>query len=230
MSSLPAEVEAAAYRLVQEGLTNAMKHAPGSEVRLRLTAAADRLEVELSNRGGSAPAAVAQTGAGLGLVGMRERVEALGGRFEAGAGERRRMAPVRASAHGLARLVRTSRGEATLARGGDETRARRRLTGRRHHAQPKEHTMELIAMILVAGPLGYFCRTRTQGLGLYLVIWAVIFPIQTWIVLAGKETDDPVYWILNAVFLAGGVGLNAFGAQLRMRRADGLDEHAAAEA
>lgn len=42
--------------------------------------------------------------------------------------------------------------------------------------------MELIAAILLAGPLGYFCSTRKQALMSYLVVWAVIFPIQTIVV------------------------------------------------
>ena len=80
---LPAEVEDVAYRVVQEGLTNAVKHAPGSEVDVRVTAADDELEVALRDSGG-AGSSLATTGSGLGLAGMRERVEALGGRLEAG--------------------------------------------------------------------------------------------------------------------------------------------------
>lgn len=78
--------------------------------------------------------------------------------------------------------------------------------------------MELIAAVLLAGPLGYFCRTRGKGLGLYLLAWAVIFPIQTAVVL--PNDDEPVaYFVVNAVILAAGVGLNALGARLRERRA-----------
>jgi signal transduction histidine kinase len=76
---LPAEVEEVAYHVVQEGLTNAMKHAPGAEVQVRLTAAADTLEVEVHNDGASVRSALAVTGSGMGLPGMRERVESLGG-------------------------------------------------------------------------------------------------------------------------------------------------------
>jgi signal transduction histidine kinase len=82
---LPAEVEETAYRVVQEGLTNAMKHAPGAEVSVRLTASGDTLEVEVENHPGSAaPSPLAETGAGLGLEGMRERIESLGGSLDAG--------------------------------------------------------------------------------------------------------------------------------------------------
>ena len=81
--------------------------------------------------------------------------------------------------------------------------------------------MELIAAVLVAGPLGYFIhsRTRVRGIALYLVLWAVIFPIQTAIVHAENADDiEPMYFIVNAVILAGGIGLNTLGARLRERR------------
>lgn len=81
---LPAEVEEGAYRLVQEGLTNAMKHAPGSTVDLRLSVQAGALEIELRDSGARASSKLAATGSGLGLSGMRKRIEALGGELDAG--------------------------------------------------------------------------------------------------------------------------------------------------
>jgi signal transduction histidine kinase len=81
---LPAEVEEGAYRLVQEALTNAMKHAPGSTVDLRLSVQAGALEIELRDSGARAPSKLATTGSGLGLSGMRKRIEALGGQLDAG--------------------------------------------------------------------------------------------------------------------------------------------------
>jgi signal transduction histidine kinase len=80
---LPAEVEDVAYHVVQEGLTNAMKHAPGTEVQVRLTAAAGCLEVEVRNERASVASPLAGTGAGMGLAGMRERVESLAGELTA---------------------------------------------------------------------------------------------------------------------------------------------------
>ena len=79
--------------------------------------------------------------------------------------------------------------------------------------------MELIAAILLAGPLGYFCRTRKQGIVLYLIVWAVIFPIQT-IVVHSENPDDIValYFVFNAGILALGLALNTLGARLRERR------------
>jgi signal transduction histidine kinase len=81
--SVPPEAERLAYRVVQEGLTNAMKHAPGSEVTLRISATPGELEIELRNWGGETSSELAETGSGLGLKGLRERVETLGGRLEA---------------------------------------------------------------------------------------------------------------------------------------------------
>jgi hypothetical protein len=81
--------------------------------------------------------------------------------------------------------------------------------------------MELIAAVLVAGPLGYFVQTRTRvrGIAIYLVLWTVIFPIQTAVVHAENADDiEPMYFIVNAVILAGGIGLNTLGARLRERR------------
>jgi hypothetical protein len=84
--------------------------------------------------------------------------------------------------------------------------------------------MELIAAILLAGPLGYFAPTRRQALVRYLVAWAVIFPIQT--VVVWTDTDpsgnDWLYFVFNAVILALGIGLNRLGHGLRRRRATAL--------
>lgn len=81
---LPSEIEDDALRIVQEGLTNAMKHAPGARVSIELRPAGDSYEIEVRDDGGGTPSGLAQTGAGLGLGGMRERIESLGGSLEAG--------------------------------------------------------------------------------------------------------------------------------------------------
>ena len=53
--------------------------------------------------------------------------------------------------------------------------------------------MELILAVFGAGPMGYFTRTRRSGLLLYLIAWAVVFPIQTVVVFfeteAGSDDD-----------------------------------------
>jgi signal transduction histidine kinase len=77
-------IEDGAVRVIQEGLTNAIKHAPGAEVHIRLTAADDELEVVVLDDGATADSELGATGAGLGLTGMRERIESLGGTLEAG--------------------------------------------------------------------------------------------------------------------------------------------------
>ncbi|WP_214403293.1 sensor histidine kinase [Pseudonocardia lacus] len=81
---LPAAVDLTAYRIVQESLTNAAKHAPGSTVSLRLARADETLTVELANAVGSVPGHD-PGGTGTGLLGLRERAAAVGGTVEAGA-------------------------------------------------------------------------------------------------------------------------------------------------
>jgi YD repeat-containing protein len=78
---LPRGIEISAYRIVQEGLTNALKHAHASkaEVSLEYNAADLRIEVRDNGRG-----AVASDGRGHGLVGIRERVKLYGGDMTAG--------------------------------------------------------------------------------------------------------------------------------------------------
>ncbi|OKJ57231.1 chitinase [Streptomyces sp. CB02009] len=82
-AGVPAPVELAAYRIVQESLTNALKHAAPGEVRVVLTGGHTALTVEVTSPLGLRPGPTAP-GSGAGLVGMRERVDLLGGGFEAG--------------------------------------------------------------------------------------------------------------------------------------------------
>jgi signal transduction histidine kinase len=71
-----------AYRIVQEGLTNALKHAGRSHAEVRLRYAPDALEVGVCDDGAAGAAMV--DGAGQGLIGMRERVALYGGELQAG--------------------------------------------------------------------------------------------------------------------------------------------------
>jgi signal transduction histidine kinase len=80
-SRLPATVGLAIYRILQEALTNVIKHAPGSPAAVRL--AVDAAAVTLTVHSTGAPG----TGKGLGVIGMRERAESLGGHCEAGPAE-----------------------------------------------------------------------------------------------------------------------------------------------
>ena len=76
--------EMAAYRVVQEALTNVVKHAPrGSAAKVTLTWEATALQVTISNEGATATSAV-DSMRGRGLIGMQERLDAVGGTFRAG--------------------------------------------------------------------------------------------------------------------------------------------------
>jgi signal transduction histidine kinase len=75
----------AAYRLVQEGLTNVAKHAgPRATVEVRLTWSDRLLRVEVCDHGGRPPADPVIAAGGRGLVGMRERVHLVGGTLDVG--------------------------------------------------------------------------------------------------------------------------------------------------
>ncbi len=83
---LPPGVDQAAYRIVQEALTNVSRHAghASASVRLHYTPEALSIQVDDDGRDVATQAGTRQSGPGLGLVGMRERVSALGGRLRAG--------------------------------------------------------------------------------------------------------------------------------------------------
>lgn len=80
---LPMGVELSTYRIVQEGLTNALKHAPGSSVRVRLGRQGSQVAIEVRN-GRATAAEVAAVPSGHGLVGLRERVSLFGGELDVG--------------------------------------------------------------------------------------------------------------------------------------------------
>jgi signal transduction histidine kinase len=80
---LPVGIELSAYRIVQEALTNALKHAGRAHAAVRVRYGLDALELEITNDGGGTPADV--PGGGHGLAGIRERVTLYGGKFDASA-------------------------------------------------------------------------------------------------------------------------------------------------
>jgi signal transduction histidine kinase len=82
-TGLDPAVELTAYRVVQEALSNAVRHAPGSVVRVDVRTAGDALEVKVTN-GVAREAAPDGQGSGHGLVGMRERVALVEGTVNAG--------------------------------------------------------------------------------------------------------------------------------------------------
>ncbi len=89
---LPEGVDLSAYRIVQEALSNAMRHAPGSHVQVRVAYRPDGLALEVCNDAGPLVQAVpvmagsgdGAAAGGHGLVGMRERATMLGGSLDAG--------------------------------------------------------------------------------------------------------------------------------------------------
>jgi len=83
---LPPEVDQAAYRIVQESLTNVSRHAghARASVRLHYTPQSLSVQVDDDGKGTGASDGTRPSGPGLGLIGMRERVSALGGHLHAG--------------------------------------------------------------------------------------------------------------------------------------------------
>jgi signal transduction histidine kinase len=86
---LPAPASDAAYRVVQESLTNALRHAPGAPVDVVVAGTGGYVEIDVRN--GPAvgpPSGLERSGGGRGLTGMRERVAACGGELTAGPADR----------------------------------------------------------------------------------------------------------------------------------------------
>ena len=81
---LPAAVDLAAYRIVQESLTNVIKHAGPTNARVDLCYDAAAIRIEIADSGRGVTAGAAGDGTGHGLIGMRERASSVGGRLQAG--------------------------------------------------------------------------------------------------------------------------------------------------
>jgi signal transduction histidine kinase len=80
-SAVPSAIGEAAFRIVQEALTNVLRHADASHARVNIRANADELEIDVTDDGHSD---IVGVDAGLGLRGMFERATALGGRLDVG--------------------------------------------------------------------------------------------------------------------------------------------------
>ena len=78
---LPPGVDVSAYRIVQEALTNALKHAGPARARVSIRYGDDALELEIEDSGAGTSNGA---GGGHGLAGMRERVAVFGGRLDTG--------------------------------------------------------------------------------------------------------------------------------------------------
>jgi signal transduction histidine kinase len=77
---VPEAVQLAAFRILQESLTNTRRHAPGAAARVHLAYRPDRLRLAIENDAGSTGSSIS---AGVGILGMRERAAALGGTLQA---------------------------------------------------------------------------------------------------------------------------------------------------
>lgn len=83
LEPLPEVVELTAYRVIQESLTNVVKHAPGSTAHVELNHHRNALTLTVTNTASAAPPGNTSAGTGHGLLGMRERVQAVGGQVTA---------------------------------------------------------------------------------------------------------------------------------------------------
>jgi signal transduction histidine kinase len=79
---LPPGVDLSVYRIVQEALTNVLKHARGARTHVRFRRLRDEVTVDITNEGG--PTAPTWRSGGHGLIGMQERVSVFGGTLHAG--------------------------------------------------------------------------------------------------------------------------------------------------
>ncbi|HEX4017336.1 MAG TPA: sensor histidine kinase [Frankiaceae bacterium] len=83
-SDLPASIDLTAYRIVQEGLTNTIRHAKAKHARVQVCWRVNSLDIEISDDGVGLPDGGRE--AGHGLLGMRERVDVFGGQLQTGPG------------------------------------------------------------------------------------------------------------------------------------------------
>ena len=84
LESVEAVTGLVVYRVVQESLNNVARHAPGMPARVTVDVADDAVEVEVLDAGPAVSASAGNGSTGVGIVGMRERVEAVGGALDAG--------------------------------------------------------------------------------------------------------------------------------------------------
>jgi signal transduction histidine kinase len=87
LNEVPNAISVAAYRLVQEAVTNAVKHAPGGRISIEVNAGADAVVVMVDNFVGATGRAPEYLSGGHGLIGMRERVASFGGQLTVGPAE-----------------------------------------------------------------------------------------------------------------------------------------------
>jgi signal transduction histidine kinase len=83
-SPLPPDIDLSAFRIVQEAVTNVIRHAGAGRCDVGIIQDGGTLAIEIADGGGGSGADGGTGGSGNGLVGMRERVSLLGGEFAAG--------------------------------------------------------------------------------------------------------------------------------------------------
>jgi signal transduction histidine kinase len=81
---LPATVDLAAYRIIQEALTNSARHSGGTQATVRVSYRGGEIEIEVDDKGTTGPRPPRPAGTGSGIAGMTDRARALGGRLTAG--------------------------------------------------------------------------------------------------------------------------------------------------
>lgn len=81
---LPASVDLAAYRIIQEALTNSARHSGAARAAVRVRYRGSKVEIEVDDEGTTSPRAPWPAGTGSGIAGMTDRAQALGGRLTAG--------------------------------------------------------------------------------------------------------------------------------------------------
>ena len=81
---LPPSLDLSAYRIVQEALTNTLKHAGTAKASVAISYFEDKLEVDIVDNGSSSAETDSSTSGGRGLIGMKERVALFGGELEVG--------------------------------------------------------------------------------------------------------------------------------------------------
>jgi signal transduction histidine kinase len=82
---LPADIDLSAFRIIQEAVTNVVRHAGTGQCRVSIGQQDGELSIEVTDSGRGAPASkISPSGTGYGITGMRERAELLGGDLSAG--------------------------------------------------------------------------------------------------------------------------------------------------
>ncbi len=173
---LPAGMDLAAYRIVQEALTNTVKHGGKASARVAVRYTDETLEIEVvdDGRGAAAPLQAGAEGGGHGLIGMKERVGLFGGELQTGpilTGGYRVFARMPIEPDDISR-ARNER-QATIAMVEEAAAQDRRESARHHHrspsrqeAEPKRRTVPMMIRVIPPHPTQQnrpHIRRETEG-------------------------------------------------------------------